>query len=427
MTAAMAGNLEIVEFFIAAYDCTVEEIVDSYKLLGATYVDKFYDLSGAFEFWRKAHSLSSKCSAEYFKSLVNTDKYFMEAYSEITEFQTEDNLNELSRDPDMMKMQSLIIRERILGIHHPETFYYISYRGGAYAEGGEYSRCLYLWLYNLEKHHTHSKPLSDVVQNSFVSMVELFSLMVSDTVSSVRICDIFRVLKLAIKELEFSCQFLGSDINRRFYEKLDNNNQMMFDSERNNLDKHFLIVLQLIGFMCRLSHQMTKQEWKLFRKSIRELIALEPRSSCSYTILHIVCILNDKEMTKPQGLSLCLDEIFTFLVDISNNLNIIDLFGNTPLHLLFKQTVFNSNWADYLLDHGAHLDVRNEKGLTPLQVCTDKSIQSRYRMKHLTLQCLCAQLIAEKKIDQGVLSRDVQRFIRRHQKKGSMHKSTTTV
>jgi len=37
-------------------------------------------------------------------------------------------LEELVMDPDEMRMQALVIRERILGPAHPDTSYYIRYR-----------------------------------------------------------------------------------------------------------------------------------------------------------------------------------------------------------------------------------------------------------------------------------------------------------
>lgn len=45
--------------------------------------------------------------------------------------------------------QSLMIRERVLGPAHPDTSYYIRYRGAVYADAGQFDRCITLWLYAL--------------------------------------------------------------------------------------------------------------------------------------------------------------------------------------------------------------------------------------------------------------------------------------
>ncbi len=42
-----------------------------------------------------------------------------------------------------------MIRERVLGIGHPETHYHIKYRGAIYADVGRLDRCIALWQYAL--------------------------------------------------------------------------------------------------------------------------------------------------------------------------------------------------------------------------------------------------------------------------------------
>lgn len=51
-----------------------------------------------------------------------------------------ESLEDLLADPDEMRMQALVIRERILGPAHPDTSYYIRYRGAVYADAGKFNR-----------------------------------------------------------------------------------------------------------------------------------------------------------------------------------------------------------------------------------------------------------------------------------------------
>jgi hypothetical protein len=46
--------------------------------------------------------------------------------------------------------QALLIRERILGRNHPETHYYLRYRGAIYADIGQFERCFQLWMHALD-------------------------------------------------------------------------------------------------------------------------------------------------------------------------------------------------------------------------------------------------------------------------------------
>lgn len=50
------------------------------------------------------------------------------AYDYAQEVNDINALDELVMDPDEMRMQALVIRERILGPTHPDTSYYIRYR-----------------------------------------------------------------------------------------------------------------------------------------------------------------------------------------------------------------------------------------------------------------------------------------------------------
>ena len=49
------------------------------------------------------------------------------AYENTVEVQSLDQLEDIISDPDEMRMQALLVRERILGPAHPDTSYYIRY------------------------------------------------------------------------------------------------------------------------------------------------------------------------------------------------------------------------------------------------------------------------------------------------------------
>ena len=59
-----------------------------------------------------------------------------------------------------MRMQALLVRERILGPAHPDTSYYIRYRGAVYADMGHFERCITLWMYALDMQQKMLEPLS---------------------------------------------------------------------------------------------------------------------------------------------------------------------------------------------------------------------------------------------------------------------------
>jgi len=50
------------------------------------------------------------------------------AYEMVREVTSVEELEEMVLDPDEMRMQALVIRQRILGPTHPDTSYYIRFR-----------------------------------------------------------------------------------------------------------------------------------------------------------------------------------------------------------------------------------------------------------------------------------------------------------
>ncbi|KAI2808407.1 Protein fem-1 C [Blomia tropicalis] len=446
MTAALNGNKKMVKYLISVYKCPPEDEVNAYKLLGATFVDKFYDLSGAFEFWRHSLRKSFECSAEFLETFTNTNQLYKEAYDGTNEFRTEDDLNNIYCDPEQMKMQSLVIRDRIVGTHHPESYYFIKYRGAAFADSGRYDRCLSLWMYNLEQQQrANNKPLSDIIQNCFLSIIEVFSIMFVKQDPTIRMCDIFRVLRLAIMELlpprinimASSHSENGNDLQTKRYNRQAQTNiirlfqqstieqkqlahrqleTIPFNGNVNGLDRHFLIIIQLIGFACQLRPRLTSSEWMEFQKSIYEFLSFEPRSAHSYTLLHVLCIISCSELLS--NFKTPLQDIFRLVVDVNSNLDSIDIGGNTALHFLFIQLNAKREMIDYLLKSGAHLDLRNEDGLNPLDYI-GQSERNKYKVRFLSLQCLCTNVIVNKNIPfENELGDDLQNFIRMHQQRG---------
>lgn len=66
------------------------------------------------------------------------------------EFNSVADLDNVANDLDQMRVQSLLICERILGPHHKDTLFRIMYRGAAYADALRYQRCIDLWRRALE-------------------------------------------------------------------------------------------------------------------------------------------------------------------------------------------------------------------------------------------------------------------------------------
>lgn len=177
LAASVTGHLPIVEHLIRLPCVSREDRIGALELLGATYVDKKRDMLSALSFWRRA--MEDRYGHEP-KIPKPTNLPPVPAYDFVQEVNDVHALEELVMDPDEMRMQALVIRERILGPAHPDTSYYIRYRGAVYADAGRFDRCIELWTYALTMQQNILEPLSPMTQSSLLSFAELFSFMLGE-------------------------------------------------------------------------------------------------------------------------------------------------------------------------------------------------------------------------------------------------------
>ena len=123
LAASVTGHLPIVEHLITLPCVSRESRIDALELLGATYVDKKRDMVSALSLWRRA--MEERNQEPKIPKVVNEP---IAAYEYVSEVTTIEELEELVLDPDEMRMQALVIRQRILGPTHPDTSYYIRFR-----------------------------------------------------------------------------------------------------------------------------------------------------------------------------------------------------------------------------------------------------------------------------------------------------------
>jgi len=88
----------------------------------------------------------------------------MVAYGGSAEPRSVGELAELLLDPDAVRANSLLVRERVLGPLHPDTAYYVRYRGAVYADAGDFARCITLWTHAVDMQTTHLEPLAVATQ-----------------------------------------------------------------------------------------------------------------------------------------------------------------------------------------------------------------------------------------------------------------------
>lgn len=96
-----------------------------YLLAGSTYLDEQNELHLAVLHWRLALHIRLKNNSVVEKLPAVPHR---KAYDNATEFTTLAELDNISADVDAMRIQSLLICERLLGLQHADTIFRLMFR-----------------------------------------------------------------------------------------------------------------------------------------------------------------------------------------------------------------------------------------------------------------------------------------------------------
>ena len=195
MAAAISAHTSVVRFIMDTYitpitDETViaEEVdrgsrispreqIDVLEMLGCSMIDKKQDLLEGLKWWRRASEMRTLYHSVGLVELLKDIAQPVEEMENIVEYQSVEDVEEMMQEynPDHIRMQSLLVRQRLLGFKHPDTTYYIRYRGAVLADSGDYERCLELWRYVLRNLVNNLDPLCcNILLCAIQSYVELF-------------------------------------------------------------------------------------------------------------------------------------------------------------------------------------------------------------------------------------------------------------
>ncbi|XP_041980846.1 protein fem-1 homolog CG6966 isoform X2 [Aricia agestis] len=392
LAASVTGHTHIVEHLISEALVSRQQRIDALELLGATYVDKRRDMVGALALWKRAMDDRFPADGEPIPKPKDVPR--IEAYDYAVEPSNPQQLEELLADPDAMRMQALVIRERILGPAHPDTSYYVRYRGAVYADAGRFARCRQLWHHALDMQRAVLPPLSPLTQSSLYSFAELFSYMLAERarpplrgriIPPVTFDDIDPVFRKALSEID-----RGVDLT--------------IDKEQTlgTLQRVLVISLHLAAIMARLLEEpdCTEEVSRRIHKAVYTLVKLDIKVRQGRSALHVAC-------STEAGRRGALTEgaparaLVALMLRLGAAPDARDADGNTPLHLVAKINPCPADVFRELLAHGAHIDTVNYEGETPEEILksTQQNITSIVNpLKYTTLKCLAARTVKNYKL-----------------------------
>ncbi|XP_053995584.1 protein fem-1 homolog CG6966 isoform X1 [Hylaeus anthracinus] len=405
LAAAVTGHKLIVEYFISMTNLVSrKERIDALELLGATYVDKKRDMITALELWKRAMDERYRDDCPV---ILKSPAPAIAAYNFVREITDPDALDELLTDPDEMRMHALIIRERILGPAHPDTSYYIRYRGAVYADGGEFDRCIELWNYALDIQQRMLEPLDPMTQSSLTSFTELFNFMTSrQTTTGRRVPpimreELLRVFEKAVMEVKSGKQMLDK----------------VPTSERDltYMNRVLVITLHLASLLINEAPKEGTEKNITLHKAIYELVQINAKGQNGRDALQLIHSGEGGSLLGRYSTSkISLPHLTTALIKAGADVTARDNDGNTALHLAALSNLWRLDLANTLLEAGAHIDAVNNEGKTFEMLLSNKRLYDLVNpVKYTTLACLAARVVRRThRIEH--LPKHLQAFVQMH-------------
>merc|ERR1719203_1826012 len=428
LAASVTGHLHIVEHLISQRELVgKQERIDALELLGATFVDKKRDMLGALKLWKRAMEERYEDGVLVIpKALVKSP---ISAYENTLEVETVAALEEIISDPDSMRMQALLVRERILGPAHPDTSYYIRYRGAVYADMGHFERCITLWMYALDMQQKILEPLSPMTQSSLLSFAELFSFMMSDGGRSrgqiqlanferenidrsgndnsnsspppVNFTDIMTVFRRAVKEVMAGQTALEAGELR--------------GGDSTYFNRTIVILLHLVCLLTKLIPHLEKEKVFEVKQAVYEFVRVGALGRGGGSPLHLACARDSSSVGRYPICVFPSVPAISLLLECGADPNGKDNDGNTALHTAALNKPAKPAVIQTLLDHGAHFDtVNNDKKAffnllkgQPLHEITNS-------VRHTSLACLASRVVRKHQLDTSLLPTTLQNFVAGH-------------
>ncbi|XP_053983870.1 protein fem-1 homolog B [Hylaeus volcanicus] len=386
IVAAERMRADVVEWFIRKAEVSKEETIEAYELLGASYGSSVYvsndSLVEAYKYFWKAMELRfSDPKNIIYKKLGEPVK----AYDNWRECETLENLKSVMNNQNAFHMESLAIRERILGPHNPRVPNQIIFRGAVFGDQGKHDRCIDLWL-----HALYLKQLNNVtVVKDLLRFARVFSQMIHAGVD-IDFSQVLSVLEAFVTELSRNKSKINYPVSEEDVEYI---------REMESNIKSTLYILQILTKLLTMDgSRYAERDKDKAHCLVHKLCVLQLNLEDGQTLLHLA--VNETPVKDSVVCKFPCAATAKLLVRCGADVNAMDNERNTPLHVIVGCIKTISDFETLytiimeLIEAGAHMDTINSRGQTPYYAAITGEVESILRTQtKLSLKCIAARAV----------------------------------
>ena len=385
LVASSIGKSEVVVDFIKRPEVTKEQRIEALELLGASVITSSSDFQLEMGFKYIKRGMEERF-ANPSQPLVKPSMKPVEAYQKRKESQTLEELALIEDDLHALLMESLNIRERILGEENAELLSQIRLVAHFYLMNDDLSTSIRLRRHAIKI--AQSSNVSSACDLSFISNKYLFQRNRHPEQK-----EVIELLEQTV--LEYKKQNTGK-IRRNTYDLED-----LFLCLKN-----LISIISINGF-CGESN--TSHASIL----LRELCRQDPRDRFGNTFLHFVVRHHIHDNSFP------LLDVLKHLLNVGFDVNAVNDKGDTPLHLavtLKAKFCLLTGIMETLFNGGAHHDFVNNDGKTPMDMAkTDVAAMILSEKRKLELKCISARAVKKFGIPYlGVVPKTLEKYVSMH-------------